>query len=185
MHCFNCLTVLPSDKPVSEDWLRIGEVSSWFQSHLESTVNWVFMPVISVCSVNPTRQEYKRYHNFFFFEPKLNQASLNTGQFHTQNSQVIEPNYLRQVLINAKLTKLHTYHLCPVRVKHTSWHTSCLHNSSLSVIKHTSCAVGETKLVYRSENTGLVFLYEQPSAFQEVICPWASGGLWIRGIFVT
>jgi hypothetical protein len=39
-----------------------------------------------------------------------------------------------------------------------------------------SCVVGATNLVYRSENTGLVIFCEQrPLAFQEIICPGASG----------
>jgi hypothetical protein len=49
------------------------------------------------------------------------------------------------------------------------------HISHTSVRSRTSCAIGATMLVYRSENTGLVILHEQPSASQEVICPWANG----------
>lgn len=40
----------------------------------------------------------------------------------------------------------------------------------------TSCAVGTTNFIYKSENTGLAILLGQhPPAVEEVICPWASG----------
>jgi hypothetical protein len=43
-----------------------------------------------------------------------------------------------------------------------------LYSFWLWVIKHTSCAIKATKLIYRSENTWLVILHEQElPAFQK------------------
>jgi hypothetical protein len=80
------------------------------------------------------------------------------------------PSYIRQSLIKRKPTRLRTSYLHPIRGKHTPWCTSCL-----CVIKHISCAISAAMLVCRSENMWLVIFYEQPSASQEVISPWASG----------
>jgi hypothetical protein len=44
------------------------------------------------------------------------------------------------------------------------------------VSSSASCRIGAITLFYRSENMALVILHEQQlPAFQEVICPWASG----------
>lgn len=90
------------------------------------------------------------------------------------HAQRMALNYISQGLIKAKPTRLCTSCLCPIRGKHTFWCTSCLLTSQLRESKHTSCAVGETKLDNKSEDMRCVILREQQTpAFKEV-CPWAS-----------
>lgn len=55
--------------------------------------------------------------------------------------------------------------------------------SATYVRSSTPCAVGATKLVYRSENTGLVVLHKQPPAIQEVTVLGQVGLTRVRGIF--
>lgn len=62
---------------------------------------------------------------------------LNTGQGQTWDSQRMATNYVSQLLIKAKPTKLHTSHLRPIRGRHKSLCTFCLRPSHLDVIKNT------------------------------------------------
>jgi hypothetical protein len=67
---------------------------------------------------------------------------------------------ISQGLIKGKTHSLSTSPFGPVRDKDTLWCTSCLRSTScLSVIKHTPCAVGATKVVYRRKKTQGGLLY--------------------------
>lgn len=46
----------------------------------------------------------------------------------------------------------------------------------------TSFTVGAANLVHRSKGTWLVTLGEQVPAFQEVVCPWASGACRLEAV---
>ena len=74
-------------------------------------------------------------------------------------------NYISQRLIKAKLKG----YILPV-------FASTLPDVFLAYMwLSTFCAVGAANLAYRSKDTWLVILREQVLAFQEVVCPWASG----------
>lgn len=99
---------------------------------------------------------------------------MDTFQVHTQNSQRMAQNYIRWGLVMANPTKLGTFYLYPIEVKHTYWYTSHLCPSYLHVIKCILCSWA-INLVYRSGIMWLIIVHKQHfPAFPEMISPWAS-----------
>lgn len=82
--------------------------------------------------------------------------------------------YISQRLIKANHTRLHSSPIHTIRGK---LHLAVLlaYTPPTCIWLSTFCAVGATKLVYRSKSMWLAILHEQqPSTSQEVICPWTS-----------
>ena len=104
---------------------------------------------------------------------------MNTGQVHTEDSQIMAPNYISQRFINEKPTRLCASHLHPT----TGECTSCLGTHQLHVIKHILCSWGTQPCFQKCKHMTGYLKWSTAPAFPYVIYLWASEAYMLEASF--